>query len=227
MLKDHLLSSLLQCFGSAAQPFPLLGERSVRRPRQSNAAWAACCAFGWSTSPGLEVVFGMLRAGKQVSDKEHHFSSWREPKRSSLSGAILPFSRPVPASAVGIFPHPSVERVSKLQDMLILGSGSFLFIRPHQASAASTRELAPPVRFEAAQTTAASCCGWLGSPPPVSTSNASQLTLKETSQNPSYPRSSLQRAWLANGKQLQSLMLSQGIWALAVKVPGSDPVDRL
>lgn len=139
----------------------------------------------------------------------------------------MPFSRPAPVSAVGIFPHPSVKRVSKLQEMLVLGSGSFLFIRPHQMSAASARELAPPVRFEAGQITAAPCCVRLSSPPPVSTSNASQLTLKETSQNPSYPRSSPQRAGLANGKQLRSLMLSQGMRALTVKVPGSDPVDRL
>lgn len=145
----------------------------------------------------------------------------------SLSRGTLTFSRPVPPSAVGIFPHPSVTRVSKLQEIPILSSGSFLFIRPFQMSAALTPEPAPPVHFEAAQTMAASCCVWFSSPPPISTSNASQLTLKETSQNPSYPRSSPRRAGLANGKQLQSLMLSQGMWALTVKVPGSDPVDRL
>lgn len=34
----EILSSLLQCFGSAVQPFPLLGEGRVRRPWKSNTA---------------------------------------------------------------------------------------------------------------------------------------------------------------------------------------------
>lgn len=156
-----------------------------------------------------------------------NFGSWVDPKCGSFSVDILPFSWPVSTSAAGIFLHPSVERVSKLQEMLILSSGSSLFIRPHQVSASPAREPVPPMHFEAAQITAPSCCVRQSFLPPISTSNSLQLILKETSQNPSYPRSSLQRAWLANGKQLQSLMLSQGIWALTVEVPGSDPVDRL
>jgi len=65
---------------------------------------------------------------------------------------MVPFSQAVPVSAVGIFLHPNVARVSKLQEMPTLSSGSFLFIRPHQVSAALTQELAPPKCFEASQT---------------------------------------------------------------------------
>lgn len=144
---------------------------------------------------------------------------WTTP---GLSRVMLPFSQPVPTSSAGIFPLPSITKVSVLQEMPILTSASFLFIRPYQG----TWDPAPPVRSKAAETMAASCCVQLGSPPPVSALNALQLTLEETSQNPSYPRSNPWRAGLANGKQLQLLMLSGGIWALAVKVPSSGPVDR-
>lgn len=92
MLRDLILSSLLQYFGSRGQPFPLLGEGSRRRPWQRNAAWASCCALEWSTTPGLEVVFGLLRTGKQFSDKEHHFSSWGEPKCRGVSSEPYPVS---------------------------------------------------------------------------------------------------------------------------------------
>lgn len=77
MLRDHILSSLPWHLG---QPFPLLGEGSMRRLWQRNTERASCCALGWSTSPGLEVVFGLLRTGEQFSDKEHHFTSRGEPK---------------------------------------------------------------------------------------------------------------------------------------------------
>lgn len=92
MLRDHILSSLLQYFGSPGQPFPLLGEGSRRRPWQRNAAWASCCALGWSATPGLEVVFGLLRTGKQFSDKEHNFSSWGERKCRGVSSEPYPVS---------------------------------------------------------------------------------------------------------------------------------------
>lgn len=42
--------------------------------------------------PGLEVVFGLLRTGKQFSDKEHHFSSWGEPKCRGVSSEPYPVS---------------------------------------------------------------------------------------------------------------------------------------
>lgn len=80
MLSDHILSSLLQYFGTSGQPFLLLGEGSMRRPWLRNVAWAACCALGRSTSPGLEAVLGLLRTGKQFLDNEHQFSSWGETK---------------------------------------------------------------------------------------------------------------------------------------------------
>lgn len=207
----------------------------MRRPWQSNTAWAACSGLGWSTSPGLEVVFGLLRAGKQFSDEKHHFSSWGQPKRSGVCSEPSPVS-PEPHCLLADlrlllqWGHSRTQASQEFQGSRrcpSLSSGSFLFIRSHQASAALTREPAPPGQFEVAQIAAVSCCVRLNSPPPVSTSNASQLTLRETSQNPSYPRSSPRRTRLANGKQLQSLMLSQGIRVLAVKVPGSDPVDRL
>lgn len=136
MLRDHILSSLPQHFGSSEQSFPLLGEG--RRPWQRNTAGASCCALGWSTSSGWEIVFGLLRTREQFSDREHHFTSWGEPicrgvwhqSIPSLSRVMLSFSPPVPTPSAGIFPLPSV---SNLQKVPTLSSGSFHFTRPCQA----------------------------------------------------------------------------------------------
>lgn len=136
MLRDHILSSLPQHFGSSEQSFPLLGEG--RRPWQRNTAGASCCALGWSTSSGWEIVFGLLRTREQFSDREHHFTSWGEPicrgvwhqSIPSPSRVMLSFSPPVPTPSAGIFPLPSV---SNLQKVPTLSSGSFHFTRPCQA----------------------------------------------------------------------------------------------
>lgn len=153
MLRDHILSSLPQHSYSSGQPFFLLGEESVRRSWQSNTAWASCCALGWSTSPGLEVVFGLLRTGEQFSNKEHYFTSWGEPKSRGVYSELYPVS---PESCcpsanlcllpqLGIFPLPSITKVSNLQKVPILNSGSFLFPRPYQASYTSVWQPAPAV----------------------------------------------------------------------------------
>lgn len=69
------------------------------------------------------------------------------------------------------------------------------FHQTHQTSYTSAWEPAPPVNSKAAQTMAAPCCVQLGSPPPVSASNALQMTLEEGSQNLICPRSN---PWRAN-----------------------------
>lgn len=234
MLRDHILSSLLQYFGSPGQPFPLLGEGSRRRPWQRNAAWASCCALGWSATPGLEVVFGLLRTGKQFSDKEHHFSSWGEPKCRGVS------SEPYPVSPESRCPLANPCLLLQLGYSYSQASQEFQIFRrcpswvlevffssnsiKHHLPQIGNR---PPCAVQNCTDHGSFllCPAWF--PTSCLASNALQLTLKETSQNPSYPRSNPWRAGLANGKQLQLLMLSRGIWALTVKIPGSGPVDRL
>lgn len=207
---------------------PLLVESGVRSPWQSKALQALV----WYTTAssacacrGQESSFQTRRITLALEGSQNTVVPTLNPPQWFQSHVVLQLS--CACCAAVMFLHPSVWGISKLQETSIRCSGSFLFLRPQEVSATSAQEPVPPVYFNTAQTTALSCCIQLCFSSPVSTSNALQLTLEETSQNPSYPRSSPQRAWLANGKQLQSLMLSQGIWALTAKVPGSDPVDRL
>lgn len=234
MLRDHILSSLPQHSDSSGQPFPLLGEGHEETMAEKHSMGFLLC-LGVIHLPRLGSCVWPAEDRRAVFRQGTSFYLLRRAKIQryllqtipSLSRVMLPFSQPVPTSSAGLFSLPSITKVSNLQKVPILTSGSFLFIRPYQASYASAWEPAPPVHSKSAQTMADSCCVHPGSPPPVSASNALQLTLEEASQNPSYPRSNPWRAGLGNGKQLQLLMLSRGIWAVAMKVPGSGPVDRL
>lgn len=166
---------------------------------------------------------------RAVSDREHHFTSWGEPK----CRGVYSDTRVYPASPESCCP------LAHLCLLLQLGYSHSQAFQTFRRCPPWIQEVFfssdpvrhwqpdPPVCPKAAQTMAAPCCVQLGSPPPVSASNALQLTLEETSQNPSYPSSNPWRAGLANGKQLQLVMLSWGIWVLAVRVPHSGPVDRL
>lgn len=128
----------------------------------------------------------------------------------SLSRVMLPFSQPVPTSSAGDIPTPKHHKSFKSSEGLKIGAHpEFRKFSFHQTLSSITC-LSLTASPHCAQTMAASCCVQLDSSPPVSASNALQLTLEETRQNPSYPRSNPWRAGLANGKQLQLLVLSQG-----------------
>lgn len=217
MLRPHPFISALAFWAV----FPLAGRGKHEDTMAKKHSTGFLLCLGVIHLPGLEVVFGLLRMGEQFSDKEHNFTSWGEPKCRgvyselhpvSLSRVTFPFSQPVVPLQLG-YSHSQASQKSQIfrrcpswvQDDFFSSDPSNII---HLSLGAS-----PSCEFQSSTDHGSPllCPAWFPT---------SCLCFKCFADDPRRrkPKSHLPQKQSLESKQLQLLMSSQGIWALAVKV---------